>query len=364
MTGHRRVLVTPRDSNPYQSLLYRELALLGWDVRYSEGPTPSQTINVALKPFVLMLYRLRGFRILHIHWVYDFGLEWAGDRKWARMLLQGWFGLYLRTARALGYSIVWTAHNLVPHRTVFHNDIAARRDLVRQAGAVIALNETTVNDLKLLGADRIAVVPCGSYGALYPMDFTKIEARTELGIAHDEIVMLLIGKLAPYKGADHLIASMNAVRTDHRVRAVIAGECNTDAYRLHLRALCEFAEGVTLIARHLADHEMGLYLRAADFAVLPFIAVTNSSSVLLVAASGLPLILPNHTDLLGVPTTASVRYDETDPRGLARALERCTEIDEQQRDEMARCATEYGASFDWATAGAATSGIYLELIAS
>jgi len=47
------VFVTPRAGPPYQELLYREFASAGVRVRYSEGPTRSQTLNLILAPAVL-----------------------------------------------------------------------------------------------------------------------------------------------------------------------------------------------------------------------------------------------------------------------------------------------------------------------
>ncbi len=75
-------------------------------------------------------WRPRGFRILHIHWVFQFSLPWARRAKWARQLMEWWFAAYLVVAGALGYEIIWTAHDLLPHQPVFADDARARDRLL------------------------------------------------------------------------------------------------------------------------------------------------------------------------------------------------------------------------------------------
>jgi hypothetical protein len=61
------VLVTPRSGLHYQELLYRDIEASGVRVRYTRGPTPSQSLNILLGPAVLIWCRVSGSRILHIH---------------------------------------------------------------------------------------------------------------------------------------------------------------------------------------------------------------------------------------------------------------------------------------------------------
>ena len=45
-----RILVLPRDQNPYQALLYGEMRRLGVQVSYIGQLTPSRTLNLLLLP--------------------------------------------------------------------------------------------------------------------------------------------------------------------------------------------------------------------------------------------------------------------------------------------------------------------------
>ena len=151
--GRRRVkvLVLPRDENPYQGLLYGAMDPREVEVRYLDGPTSSQTLNVLALPLLLLWHRARGFRLLHIHWVHPFLLAWARSAR-ARGVVQRYFELFLPLADALGYRIVWTAHNLLPHEPVFRDDVAARRVLVKRSDAVIAHSRHTAGAARGLGA--------------------------------------------------------------------------------------------------------------------------------------------------------------------------------------------------------------------
>ena len=133
-----KMLVLPRDPNPYQGLLYGALGRLGVRIRYLGELTPSHTVNLLLLPAELAWHRMAGTRVVHLHWVFPFTLPGARRFPVLRRLGQAWFLLWLRACRALGLRLVWTAHNVLPHAPVFADDVAARRALVRASDLVLA----------------------------------------------------------------------------------------------------------------------------------------------------------------------------------------------------------------------------------
>ncbi len=92
--------------------------------------------------------------LLYLHWVFQYSLPWARSRRWARRAVQWWFLLYLRVASALGYALVWTAHDLLPHERVFADDEQARGYLLARADLIIALASVSAQQLSTLGARR------------------------------------------------------------------------------------------------------------------------------------------------------------------------------------------------------------------
>ncbi len=362
-----RVLVTPRDPNPYQELLYGRLASYDVEVRYLEGPTASRTINLLLKPAMLLLYHRRGCRVLHIHWVYEFTLPWAGNSKLARRLMQWWFSVFLGVARQAGYHIVWTAHNVVPHSQVFEDDIAGRRILVKHADAVIAHTEAAAAEVERITGARARVVPEGSYLGSYPCTLSRSEARSRLGITDDAFVVTFFGTVLPYKGVDDLLLaarSAGANLTDHcRLQVVVAGRCPDSSYARLLMDRASELPGTVVVLKHIPDPDVQVYLLAADVIALPFQRVTNSGSSLLALSFGRPLLIPALPALDDLPEGPAIRY-EPGVVGLSKSLSALASSDRSDLERNGQLAREYASTRSWDTAAMSTLQIYERLTQS
>ena len=229
-----RVLVAPKDENPYQQFLYEEASALGAEICFEQGPSHSQSLNLLLAPLMLVRYRVRGFRILHIHWIFQFSLPWARRAAPARLAMQWWFWFYLFCAKRLGFRIVWTAHDLLPHDPVFFDDSRARQYLIARSEVVIALSSASAAQLVELGAVDVQVIPFGSYADPYPRTLGREDARGQLGLGPQDIAVLLIGKIEHYKGADLLLRAAAALPLSSPVKVVVAGACHDPHYRASL----------------------------------------------------------------------------------------------------------------------------------
>jgi glycosyltransferase involved in cell wall biosynthesis len=306
--------------------------------------------------------RLSGYRILHIHWVFQFSLPWARRATTARRVMQWWFWFYLWCADTLGYRIVWTAHDLLPHEQVFFDDRQARRYLIDRSDAVIALSSSSAEELVELGATGVQVIPLGPYLEPYRKVFGQQAARDALGLGADEVVVLLIGKIERYKGADLLLEAAASLTASSPIKVVVAGGCADAAYRAILFEHAARA-GKRAVVRldRIPDEEMATYLEAADFAAFPFREVTNSSSVLLAQSFGLPVLIPDLAALRDVPQEAAFRYDPTE-HGLVRTLELAAGLSDERRSDMGRVAVQYANTMDWSTAARLHLEMYARLI--
>ena len=168
------------------------------EVRYLDGPTSSQTVNLLALPFLLVWHRARGVRLLHIHWVHPFLLAWArGDRT--RGAVQRGFELFLALADALGYRIVWTAHNLLPHVPVFRDDVAARRALLAHSDAVIAHSRQPRTSSRP-AARRGSSSSLRASSARRRRTPPRASARRALGLDPTGPVILFFGKVLRVQG--------------------------------------------------------------------------------------------------------------------------------------------------------------------
>ena len=359
------VLVTPHDGHHYQELLYSEVAAAGVRVRYTDGPTPSQTLNIFLGPAVLVWCRIRGSRILHIHWLFQFSLPWARQKRWAMRLMRWWYGMYLRIAISLGYAIVWTAHDLVPHERIFDDDGRATSHLISKAAAVIALSETTAEDLHSLGVRDVRVIPFGSYAIPYPESLTSDAARISFGFNKGDVVVLFIGRIEPYKGVDLLLRAAKLLPSASKIKILVAGTCPDKAYRRQLdRLILEAGARVTSVFEWIADDDIARYLQASDVAIFPFREVTNSASVRLAQSFGRPVIIPNLRNLRDVPQNTAIRFEpivNQDVGPIIEALCQVENLSKTQYSDMSAAALTWATRFEWADAARATIATYRDV---
>jgi glycosyltransferase involved in cell wall biosynthesis len=356
------VLATPRDQNPYQDLLYEGVSALGVRVRYADGLTPSQTLNILLAPFLLVWYRIRGYRVLHIHWIFQFALPWAGDAAWTRYVMEWWFRLYLFGAAHLGFKMVWTAHDLLPFQQVFRDDARARARLMAKTRAIIALSNASAAELRDLGAKDVYVVPFGSYLIPYSMNMSRDEARANLGFAPDDVVVTLMGRVERYKGADLLLMAAQQLPSTSKIRVMIVGSCSEDGYRNELIDLAlSIQDRAVLNLEWIPEDQLGRYLQASDFAAFPFRGITNSSSVMLAESFGLPVVIPNLSLLADVPGETAIRYvpeSETGIGPLVAALESAEHLSRDVYDAMSSAASAWAHSCDWSVVARRTVDVY------
>lgn len=319
-----RLLVFPRDGNPYQELLYGPLRGRGVEVRYLGGLTPSRTLNVLLLPLELAWGRLRGAAAVHLHWVWGFTLP-------GRRVSQVWFTVVLGTVRLLGLHLVWTAHNVLPHRPVFADDVAARRLLVGRCDVVIVHAAAAGDALAAIGARprRVEVIPHGPFPAVGRTRLSGTGPRT----------FLFFGRIEPYKGVEELLAAFATV--PGRARLVIAGACPDPALAARLRQAA--GERVDLRLGHVPDAEVPALLASADVVVLPFRTIATSGSALLALSHGRPLLIPAHPTLAELP---AFRYDGTPP-GLATMLTDLAVVDPAALEAVAEAGWVHAHRTGW-----------------
>ncbi|MCU1364345.1 MAG: hypothetical protein JWM55_2173 [Acidimicrobiaceae bacterium] len=356
------MLVTPRDPNPYQELLYQGVREAGVRVRYADGPTRSHTINVFAAPLLLVWYRIRGFRILHIHWFFQFSLPWAGEKPWARQLMEWWFRSYLFIGKLIGYDVVWTAHDLVPHDPVFNDDTRVQDLLIASSRAIVALSNASAEELRAQGASNVYVIPFGSYVEPYEVTEGRDEARAALGYDSLDFLVVFTGRVERYKGVDLLLEATGRLPPTSKTKVIVAGPCTDVAYQSEVERLVEQTDGrAVLNLRWVTDSELGRYLRASDFAAYPFRSITNSSSIVLAESFGSPVVIPDAPMLRDVPADTAIRYipaNETETDSLLAALNRAEDLSQAEYDAMSLAASTWAHSNDWSSVARQMTDVY------
>jgi glycosyltransferase involved in cell wall biosynthesis len=343
------VAFLPVYPNPYQRLLRDALAGEGVAVEFLDGPPSTEWLRAQ-----------RGrIDILHYHWLY--GLYMARFRTPARVAK---FVTHFRQARDLGYRIVWTAHNVLPHRTALQPLHARiRRLMMAEADAVIVHCEAGRRELlfRFPRKGPVHVIPLGNYKGLYPMTVTRPAAREALGLNAAQFVYLSLGNIAAYKGLDRYVELFRRTAAADDI-ALIAGRNRDAALVRRLERAAAADPRIRLRAEFVPDDAMQHYLLAADVLVAPFDHVLTSSSVMVGLSYGLPVIAPSLGCLPELVTgDAGLVYQAGDPGALGKAL---SDVKHRDLAAMGAAARRIADRSGWDEIGHLTARVYEACLAS
>ena len=338
-----KILAFPRDSNPYQTQLYAEITASGHSIEYLGEITSSHTANLFLLPFELVRQRIRGFSILHIHWLYSFQLPFAQSSQKMRRAMRIWLRVTLSTSRLLGLRTVWVAHNVLPHDQIFDDDVAARRMLLSRAHAVVTHSQQALEEIQALGP-----LPCLTAAARHPGYEIPLAPVRSGASSKADLQILFFGKILPYKGVADLINAVS--RSSAGIELTVAGECRDSTLRAELQCLATAASGrVRLSFKRMSASELGEMIENCDIVALPFRRVTTTGSALYALSAGRPVILPDYPALREFPADATVRYTPT-PDPVAGLVDVLGHLARQtsQLPVMGAAGREWAASYVWA----------------
>jgi glycosyltransferase involved in cell wall biosynthesis len=312
--------------NPYCDLLYGRLTDLGVDV--DADPKLS---------FAWLVQNRRRVGVLHLHWPEFYYRGRAGA---ATVRALAGFLACVALARGLGYRIVWTIHNALPHEP-HPADRLVRWILMRVART--AVHSRAARRALPPGGALPVVVPHGHYIGVYPDTVTRRDARARLGISAGDRVLLFFGQVRDYKGIADLVQAFRSVRDPH-VKLVVAGRPAASADAEALRRLAADDERIQLHLRYVPDDEVQVFFRSSDFVVLPYRNVLTSGVAVLALSFGRPLVVPRLGCLQDLDGRCAISYDPDEPHGLARAIATAARVDPSL---MAQHARATAAAHEW-----------------
>ncbi len=354
-----KIIVFPAYTNPYQSLLYGAMAALRPDLEVSYSRY-HRTLGSLPLLTSMPWKRLRGYHLLHIHWP-SFGLSRNGplSRPIASLILP--ITIYL--AKLLGFRLVWTVHNVLPHEPQTLDDVKAARFLSRNVDAKIVLSHSTISDMRCHGLDvnHVSVIPHGNYLGVYPDVVTRSAARERLAVREDEVLVLFFGRIRPYKGVSDLLGAFDRLNSP-AAKLLLAGRVFDLALQREIHRAIQ-KSNVIAHEGHVNDEDVATYFRASDVVCLPFRAITNSGSALLALSFARPIIAPRSGSLSALPSSVGYLYDPLSPGALDRSLADAIS-DHGGRAERGRAARAYAATLRWDSIAADTLSLYAHLLSS
>lgn len=348
MTRTRLAYFPRDDTNPYQSVFYRDLEDAGIEVVHRAD------FNTR------WLWRHRcDTDVLHFHWpqgFYRVGRPPRDLTKHLSFLKFGQFMLRLALARALGYRVVWTIHQVYPHE-ILHRvlDRLAPIVLSRVAHGLIAHDEpTAMLASKCLRVRRtdVHVTPHPSYAGSYGVARPRADVRSELGISETSTVFLHFGSLRAYKNVDVLLEAFGRLAAED-VALIIAGLPHQGApadrdLAERVRAAAAADPRIKMRLELIPPKDVADLFAAADAAVLPRFDGGTSGAIVLALDMGVPVIasaLPVN-EAITRGEAAGWLFAPGDPTSLQQRLEAAA-ADPKALDEKRAGAQRVRSTLGW-----------------
>jgi beta-1,4-mannosyltransferase len=300
-------------TNPYQALLYGRVR--------EEGIAPVGIRRAETIAELTELQRAGLDTVLHVHWLHLVLRDAGSAPERAAAAFLGLLDAHLDA----GGRVAWTVHNVLPHeaRDETHEarlaaEVAKRADVIHVLAA--GTPELVAPHFEL-PRDRLLHVPHPSYAGAYADHVSPLEARSQLGLAPDDLVYLVLGGIRAYKGIEELLDAWVSLPPDGRRRLVIAGAPSDEPGVDDLVTRAAVMPDTIVDARKLPADQIQVFLRAADIAVLPYRRALNSGALMLALTFGVPVVVPAGSGLAEVVDPSfAVTFEPGKGAGLAGAL--------------------------------------------
>lgn len=305
--------------NPYQQLLY------------SEAETHGLSVLPVLNLDDIGQVAWRDHAIIHLHWLSAL-LQKAASAQEADDCVAH-YKQQLASWRSLGLRIVWTIHNVMPHRVRWHDaELALRRVTVEAADLIHVMNHDTERltaPYFRIDPRKVVHVLHPSYGDWYANVMPAPQARQDLGLEPDDFVMLSFGSIQPYKGLSELIDAYHmlcAREPARRCVLVIAGQVDDHDYFSELRSKAQGCADIRLMPGNVRDQRVQVFFNSCDVVVAPYLSTLNSGVALLSATFRRMVVAPATGGMAEVfADDPSLLYEHDVEDGLARALARAVQ---------------------------------------
>ena len=257
--------------NPYLRLIYTRLPEAGFD------PRPLGKLD--------HLYRLPADSVFHLHWtrVAQLGATTLEEAEQTTASFLDPIESFVDR----GGTLLWSIHEPLPHDCPFPDvERTLRTRLGELAAAIHVLHEATlveIGDEYPVPPEKVFVVEHPLYTGAYERIVPRTAARRLLGLGDDEIMLLCLGAIRPYKGFDRLVSLVPSLETEvgRKIRVMIAGPTMASIDLDPLYDVVDKTKGATISAEAVPDDQLHVLLEAADVMTLPYRAVLNSGVLML-----------------------------------------------------------------------------------
>lgn len=320
-----KVLVYPTFNNPYQNFLYSNLSSYhNIEYNYFDNYLYKKHVSLGLllMPLRLILFRLKGYTIFHLHWQ-DFVVPFPIHT--IQLSLSTLYALFfIFYIKVLGYKLIWTIHNIVPHEQKYLNDHLITKCIAFMSNAKIVHSKQTIDELtsKRINTTNVSVIQHPSYIDVYPNTVNSIEARKRFDMDDHDIVFLFLGIIRKYKGLENLLTAFELLSYKYKkIKLIVAGSCYDQEIESKITTYAlKLSKRLLPFLKHVEDTEIQYYMNSANVVVMPFIRLTTSGSANLAMSFKKPIIYPDMGSLHDL-SNVGFKYDPMEADGLQQAME-------------------------------------------
>ena len=282
--------------------------------------------------------------------------------------VETFFLLFLRLA---GIRLVYTAHNILPHESSKIDRFL--KYIVYKSSHGIIVHSAFIKDALLksfkVDPNKIHVVPHGNFDHYLPeTSISSQEARDELGLAEDDVVLLFFGYIRAYKGLDMLLEAFDiAASKNKRLKLVIAGMPHTAELEKSTKAFIEKSaakDRILFHGRFIPHEEIKHFFVSADLVVLPYKHIYHSGIIHLAYSYGKAVLATNVGDFSETIVQEKSGYivPENTVESFANHLLKLAENEELLPGMGAYARNLSSSKYSWTDIGKKTEAVYKSVL--
>lgn len=270
-------------NNKYVSLLYSNLGQITDGFGY-------EIVNCDNKFFKLLKLSSQSKKfhknIIHIHWINSiYGSKFLFKSIFLMVLN---FSMLVFLKKFKKFKIIWTKHNYFSHDFAYpFIDKIGRRIMLSLADKVIIQQKSEYEKIK--HDHKFIFIPHGNYINAYGPIGNGSGIRSKFGVGNDEILIMSLGILKPYKKIENIIKAFRK-SSNPKLKLLIVGQ-SSESYAQVLGNEAKGADNIILHFNFVGDKEIPDYFAAADFSVFWYDdSVLTSGGIILSFSYGTPVI--------------------------------------------------------------------------
>ena len=265
--------VPRKNPNPFLELMAKGLSNSGWE------PKP---FHWKLLP---LLKNRKTVSIIHVHWP---NALWRSGSAIFSYLKAARFIYLSLISRFLGYKLVWSAHNVLPHEYRSKGfEISMRKWIVRNFHLVVGHAINCEEDLQ----DQLGVKPpnyvlatYGNYEDYYSYDINREDIRRQFGYRDEDRVICLLAGPRSNKGSGIFLEAWENFDSE-KVKLLVLGKVEPE-WTDRIKEM----KNVKHDDRFLTGRDFVENLVVSDFIALPYRSITTSGAYHLALTFEKPVI--------------------------------------------------------------------------